>query len=290
MGATGITGMPWADVVWRHLEPLHALVYFAPEHRAACDRLGLTGGWMAYFASRSAPLGPVPADVVVATFYNFHPRMVRRALPDAWSHTTPHDMVATRYDAIDGVLDRVLAEHRQSDWVRSLAEWGRRRLAGHGVEGRPLFAANAALEWPPDPALALWHTATLIREHRGDGHVAVLVAEGIDGCQAHVLQVARGRISAEAIRAYRGWGEHDWRAAEQGLVDRGLLEGGGRLTVRGQRFADHVDRRTSELSSRLVGTDDVDGIAGHLSAVAGAVATSGDIPYPNPMGVPQPDG
>ena len=289
MGGTSGVGLPWADVVWRHLEPFHALVYFAPEHREACDRLGLQGGWMAYFASRSAPLGNVPADVVVATFYNFHPDMVRRALPDAWEHTSPAAMVATRYDVIDVVVDRVLGGQRQAHWLRALAEWGRRHLSGRRVEGRPLFAANAALEWPTEPALAVWHAATLVREHRGDGHVAVLAAEGIDGCQAHVLQVARGRISAEAIRAYRGWGEADWQAAEDDLRNRGVLDHHGRLSDRGRRLTDHVDRRTTELSSGLVGSEDVEAVGGHLRVLARVVAESGDVPYPNPMGVPRPE-
>jgi hypothetical protein len=75
--------------LWATLETLHDVTYFADGVRPAGVALGLKGFWMTYFAFRAAPLGPVPAAVVIAAFGGFRPAMVARALPDAWSRTTP---------------------------------------------------------------------------------------------------------------------------------------------------------------------------------------------------------
>src|SRR5437868_3965299 len=175
-----------ARAMWALYEPIHAVAYFAPEALAALESAGLRGFWRGYFAGRAAPLGAVGAGVVTATFYGFHPDFVARAVPSIWDLASPAAVLDARLAGIDAALGPLLAGHDVSPAVERL----RRALDGSDAAGRPLYAANAELTWPTDPHLALWHACTLIREHRGDGHVAALVGAGVDGCAAHLLRVA----------------------------------------------------------------------------------------------------
>src|SRR6185369_12513503 len=106
----GATQVHPSRLAWKMLEPYHAMIYFVPEAREANAAAGLKGYWMGYFASRAAPLGPVSANVVAATFYNFHPRMVARSIPDAWSFSSPQKVIAARYSSADAVLRRLLGD------------------------------------------------------------------------------------------------------------------------------------------------------------------------------------
>lgn len=280
-----------ANLLWRHLEPYHALVYFAPEHREACDRAGLRGGWMAYFASRSAPLGRVPAAVVSALFYNFHPAMVARALPDAWSYTTPETILEARVRAMDGALGRVLGDHLESPGLQQAAELAVVAAGDADTAGRPMFAANRALDPPDAPHLRLWHAATMLREHRGDGHVAVLAAHEIDGCQAHVLQVAAGIIDRDQLQPHRGWSDEDWDGATDRLVTRGWLTREGELTADGQRMRDEVQQRTDRLAAtplQGLGETRARQLLEAMRPLTERIVAAREIPYPNAMGVPAP--
>ncbi len=149
--------------MWWALEPYHAMVYFAPEARAAYGAAGLKGGWMGYFASRSAPMGPVPAEVVVATFYHFHPRLVHRAIPDAWTLSSPERVLAARYEGADTALRRLLGPVGGAAGLAEAAGLARRAAEGCDPAGRALFAGHASLPWPDGPRLALWHAATPTR-------------------------------------------------------------------------------------------------------------------------------
>ena len=88
--------------------------------------------------------------------------------------------------------------------------------------GRALFAATAALPRPADPLDALWHDVTALREFRGDGHVAALVAAGLTGCSANRLMYALGLVPANQ-RERRGWSEPEWERALGELLERGWL-------------------------------------------------------------------
>ena len=92
---------PRARALWRVFEPYHAVVYFAPDVKSAFEDLGLPGFWRGYFASRAAPMGPVPAEVAIATFYNFHPAMVRRAMSETWARAAPAAVTAARVRLAD---------------------------------------------------------------------------------------------------------------------------------------------------------------------------------------------
>ena len=172
-----------ARAAHRVLEAVHTQIYFVPEAGEHYAAAGVPGGMRGYFASRSAALGRVPAEVVIATFYNFAPSAVRKAIPSAWEQSSPEAMLAARYAAVDAALRRLLPDAIGSDELTEAADIARDATSAAGIEGRPLFAAHAALEWPAEPHLQLWHAATLLREHRGDGHIAALVQAGLPGTE-----------------------------------------------------------------------------------------------------------
>src|SRR5688572_12971824 len=162
-------------LVWQYGEPIHAVMFFAPERKDATDRLGLKGGWMSYFGCRAAPLGAASAAVVTSVFYGFHPTMVQRSIPDAWSYASPSQLLEARLSAMDAALRRVLADAVDGPDVRRAAALATAAVESGDFSGRALGAANAALADPGEPHLQLWQALGAIREARGDGHVTCLV-------------------------------------------------------------------------------------------------------------------
>lgn len=234
----------------RAIDPLHSLVYFVPEAKDEFTRIGLRGERLSYFASRSAPMGPVPAAVTVATFYNFNPELVARHIPRAWTLAAPEDVLAARLVVADRALRRLLGDDvAGGPEVAELLDLTREATAGLRPEGRPLYAAHAELPWPDAPHLALWHAITLLREYRGDGHVAALLAAGLTGVEALVTHTLTGRgFTVAAAQATRGWSEDEWAAAEAALRERGLADGDG-LTADGERVRAELETRTDELAA-----------------------------------------
>lgn len=282
-------GSNLARGLWQLIETIHAVVYFEPEAKAIYGRAGLKGYWMGYFASRSAAFGTAPAEVVIATFHNFHPAMVRRAIPDAWSFSTPQKVLEARYE----VATKALADHLEPsvsvEQIATAAELARRAAEACDPAGRSLFAAHASLDWPAAPTLELWHACTLLREFRGDGHVACLTASGIDGCEAHVLFAASEGIDRSVYLASRGWSDQDWSAAMGRLQDRGLMEGDV-LTERGRALRARIESDTdrASLSGWEALGDDVDRFVDAITPAVLAIVESGAVPFPNPVGLPRP--
>src|SRR3954447_8897498 len=234
-----------ARAAHRYLEPLHTLVYFVPENGERYAALGIKGAMRGYFASRSAPFGQVSAEVVVATFYNFAPGQVCKAIPSVWEDTTPEAVLEARLDGADAALRRLLPDDVDSDEMRRAAELARDATTACDIVGRPLFAAHAALPWPQPAHLQLWHAATLLREHRGDGHIAALVLAGLSGLDASLTYVATGKGMPDDLqRQTRGYDEDEWATGKQRLVDAGLLAATGGLTEDGQSLRDDIEART----------------------------------------------
>jgi hypothetical protein len=277
--------------MWPLFEAYHATIYFAPEACQAYRALGLKGGWMGYFASRSAPFGPAPPNLVIAVFFNFHPAMVARALPDAWSLATPEDVLAARLRAADAALRRLLPEHVDGPEMAQAAALAREAAEAPPLAGRPLYAALRSLPWPEADHLALWHATTLLREHRGDGHVAALTAAGLDGCEAHVTLAATGVVPRETLQQNRWWSDDDWAQAEARLVGRGWLDSNGRITEAGragrQQVEDTTDALAGEPWARL-GSERTERLRELLGPLARAITERGGLPVPNPMGAPAP--
>ena len=239
---------------WRALEALHGMVYFVPEAAEEYAAIGLRGNRAGYFASRSAAMGAVDAEVVIATFFNFYPDLVRRAMDGAWSLASPVDVLAARSRVVDRALRRGLGEHLDGAEMSELAGLVRRaaETAAQHPEGRPLFAGHAALAWPDEPHLVVWHAQTLLREFRGDGHVAALTVEGVRGVDALLIHAATGDVPAGVLQATRAWPDDEWRAAADALRSRGWLTGDAGLTLTdaGRRHRDWVEARTDELAAR----------------------------------------
>jgi hypothetical protein len=181
--------------LWSRLEPIHVVTYFSPEVRAALSGAGYKGFWMGYFAGRAAPMGPVGPEVVFATFYNFSIAHVRRAIPDAWAFAPPSAALQAREQGSAAALRRAFAGKDLAGAVQTAAVLARAAAESAPMEGRVLFAANRALPWPAEPAAVLWQACTLLREHRGDGHVAALAAAGIGGPSARNNSVLPGTES-----------------------------------------------------------------------------------------------
>lgn len=271
--------------LWHVLEHVHAVTYFAPECRDATRSIGLRGFWMGYFAARAAPLGPVAPGVVEAIFATFAPAMVRRALPDAWDFADPEAVVEARHGAAARALRRLApdVEAVADDVVPVLESC----VARAPTTGRPLFGANRELTLPADPVGALWQLATSLREHRGDGHVAALVAADLSGCAPHLLLAAERCLTDELVHEARGWTPEEVARVRADLRRRGLLDGASVLTAAGAELRRTVEETTDALAARAFEpVDDVDALVGRLAVVARAVSASGTVPYPNPMGLP----
>lgn len=280
-----------ARAMWEVLEPYHAVTYFAPEARTAADEAGLVGGWMAYFASRAAPLGPVPAEVVIAVFYNFHPAMVQRAIPAAWQRAAPADVLDARLAGVDSALRRLLGDAVTSAELIEAATIAREAATACDSYGRPLFAANASLPWPDAPHLVLWTAATRLREHRDDGHIAALLTAGIDPCEAHITLAGVGAVLPADQRRYRGWSGEEWESAVARLQRRGWLRSDGALSAAGRRARATVERITDELAAppwQHIGRERSLRLWRQMRELSGQIIDGGGVPVPNPMGLPWP--
>jgi hypothetical protein len=270
-------------------EPVHAVTYFSPEARTALDGLGFRGFWMGYFAARSAPFGLVPPEVVTATFYNFTPERVAKALRAAWGIASPADALRVRVDSAAAALRRYGVTDDEATAAAELAE----KAARHApLDGRPLFAANAALHWPDDPVARLWHAVTLLREQRGDGHVAVLCMLGVSGRESNVLHAAAGRVPQEMIMRSRDYDEQQWEQYRASLARRGLLDDDGALTDAGRDVKQRIEDSTDRLAlSALEALDDdeVERLFRALTPITRKVVAAGDVPAATPMGLGRDD-
>jgi hypothetical protein len=234
----------------RAIEPLHALIYFVPEIEQELTAVGLRPGRMCYFASRSAPMGPVSAGVATATFYNFNPSLVAHFIPRAWTLASPDTIVAARFAAADLALRRLLgSDVIESDELTEAAGLAREATTALRPEGRPLYAGHADLDWPDESHLVLFHAATLLREYRGDGHIAALLGAGLSGLEAIVTHTATGNGFTEgAAKLLRGWSEEQWGAAVADLRTRGLLDGSG-LTPAGKELRERIEDDTDRMDT-----------------------------------------
>jgi hypothetical protein len=224
----------WGRRAWAALEAVHVPSYFSPESREELKALGLRPS-LAYFPVRAAAMGAVPAEVVEATFYVFAPSLVRHVVPACWSVASPEQVLAARHRAVEATLHRLLdpvvtqAPHALDEAV----ELAREACAGLPTAGHPLYAGHAALPWPDDRWGQLWLAATLLREHRGDGHVAALVTHDLDPVEAMVTSLLAGSVVSEHfLRRSRGWTDDEWLAGTRRLLDRGLVtDVGGSLSL-----------------------------------------------------------
>ncbi len=290
----------FARSMWWHLEMIHAVTYFAPESRQAAEALGLRGFWRSYFGFRAAPLGRCSAGVVEAAFFGFAPAMVRQAIPDVWDRADPTALLAARASSASSALRRVAPSIDRVSLAPVVARLHECAMAPGSAGGRPLFAANRDVavvdghdghDGLGDPVTRLWQSCTTLREHRGDGHIAAWVANGLSAPEVAVLFVSDTAIPDDVLQSNRGWTDAEWSAARDSLVSRGLLVGGG-VTPAGQAARAAVEQTTNRLAAERfsgLSADERRVMLDVLGEPTAEIAASGLIPFPNPMGLPPSD-
>ncbi|MEE1811095.1 MULTISPECIES: SCO6745 family protein [Streptomyces] len=274
--------------LWLRTEPLHAVIYFDEECRGIGRSVGLKGFWMGYFATRTAPMGPVLPETATAALAVFAPGMVARALPAAWQIVTPERLTDLRAQLAARALRRLVPG------IDTLAEQLTPPLAAMVEDAsalaRPLFAANRPLCERADPVERLWQLTTALREFRGDAHAAALADHGLDAPEALVLAAATDRVPREGIQLDRGWSDMEWAAAEERLRSRGLIDAESAVTPRGREERDLIEDATDRLAARLLRplTDSmVDALLAALELPTRQVLEAELLPFPNPIGLPR---
>ncbi|MFJ7199289.1 MULTISPECIES: hypothetical protein [unclassified Streptomyces] len=233
------------------VNPLHSTFYFSPDLGKEFGELGIDDSNAAYFAARSAAMGAAGPGTVTAAFYNFSHDLVARHLPAVWSVASPQAVLDARLRAADATLRRLLGEEIiASPELAEAAELALRAAEGCTRHARPLYAAHADLPVPEEPHLAFWHAAALLREHRGDGHLAALLTAGLDPLEALVSHTATGKgMSPRWVLATRGWRREDWDAACERLRGRGLLDAEGELTEAGVALRAELEEATDRMDA-----------------------------------------
>ena len=232
------------------VEPIGLIPYSADEPNETMFALGFTNYWDTYFAGRAAPLGIVPAEVVDALFYNFAPGEVARHIPKVWRTTTPEAAIAARQAGCANALRRILGDHITSPAFIRTVELLTKAATGAPVEGRPMYAALRALPLPDDPVVRLFHAASLLREHRGDGHIAALMSEGVGGLEAHALLALDMGMPAEKFGRIHHLPAAQIAAVVDGMRGRGLIGADGWLTEQGRAVKQRVEARTDDLAAK----------------------------------------
>jgi hypothetical protein len=259
------------------VEPIGLVPYFADESDEALMTLGLRNQWDAYFAGRAAPLGRgVPAEVVHALFYNFAPGEVARHIPRVWDLTTPEAALAAREQGCVAGLRRILGELADDPAVARAADLLVKAATSAPVEGRALYAALRVLPVPQEPVARLWHAATLLREHRGDGHIVALMAEGVGGTEAHVLHALSVDMPATEFGRVSHLPAAQLSAVIDGMRARGLVGADGWLTAAGRATKERVEALTDRLAEApydALDPSELDRLVADLEPISTAIRT-----------------
>lgn len=279
----------FARQMWHQLEPLHALFWYSPDVFAEARALGydVETRWPSYFAWRAAPLGAAGGAAVSAAFYSFSPRTVAEHIPAAWEVAPPGRVLEARLRAVDRMYRTLLGDDAGNPDLAEAAELARAAAEAASTAGRPIAAANADLPWPDEPHLVLWHAIGILREQRGDGHVAALLTRGLDPVEALVSFAAVGAAPEETF-ASRGWTDEEWSAARDRLASRGLVDADGAATVRGRELRDDVERTTDDLAYepwRTLGAAKADRLAQLTMPILVKVLETGLMPAQNTLGI-----
>jgi hypothetical protein len=232
------------------VEPIGVIPYSADEPNEAMFALGFTNYWDTYFAGRAAPLGLAPAEVVDALFYNFAPGEVARHIPKVWGTTTPEAAIAARQLGCVTALRRILGDHVDSPAFARAADLLLKAATSAPFEGRPMYAALRAIPIPEHVVARLFHAASLLREHRGDGHIAALMIEGVGGLEAHVLLALDMDMPAEKFGRIHHLPTAQLAAVIGGMRDRGLIGDDGWLSAPGRAVKQRVEALTDDLAAK----------------------------------------
>src|SRR6201991_1932898 len=232
------------------LEPICLVTCMADECNQEMPALGHRTYWDGYFASRAAPLGRVPAEVVHAAFYSFADGEVARHIPSAWETIPPEASLAGRIRGSAASLRRILGDElADSPGLARAADLTTKAATSAPVEGRVMYAGMRTLPVPGDPVARLWHSATMLREHRGDGHIAALVGARIGGTEAHVLSALEmGIYPPESFGRIHHLPKKRLAEVMDGLRERGLVDTDGYFTDAGREAKQRIEDLTDELA------------------------------------------
>jgi hypothetical protein len=113
-----------------------------------------------------------------------------------------------------------------------------------------MYAALRAIPIPDDVVARLFHAASLLREHRGDGHIAALMIEGVGGLEAHVLLALDMGMRAEKFGRIHHLPAAQLAAVIDGMRDRGLIGDDGWLSEQGCAAKQRVETLTDDLAAK----------------------------------------
>jgi hypothetical protein len=274
------------------LEPVAGQVYFAPEAHEAYQRLGFAGSpatrrgvqspdGPAYFTSRGSVLGQVPGPVVAAAFGVFNPEAVLPSVAHGWTLTDAPTICAARTEAGTGQLVRVLGE--RPDGVEQARSLLARAVEPLRPEGKALFSGLLSLGLPGAPVGDAWRLADLLREFRGDAHIAAWTSAGFDATEIGLLTEAFWGLPLRSYVRTRAWTPAQLDAAEERLVARDLLADGG-LTDRGRTEREAVEEATDRMCEPIVRAlgDDLPALLDILRPWGQAVREAGGYPASGP--------
>lgn len=240
---------PVARRLYQLIEPICLVNFFSDEPNEALAALGFGNYWDGYFASRSAPLGRVPAEVVHAAFYSFADGEVARHIPSVWETATPEAAYAARVQGCVAALRRILGDLVETPGLARAAELMAKAAISAPTEGRVMYAGLRTLAMPSEPVALLWHAANMLREHRCDGHIAALVTERIGGTESHVLSALDMDIyPAETFGRIHHLPKARLAEVMDGLRARGIVDDDGRFTAAGRATKDRIESLTDDLA------------------------------------------
>jgi hypothetical protein len=226
-------------------EPIGANVYFAPEAHANYAKLGLAGFGAAYFCSRGASLGKPSGLVVTSAFGVFSPAIVVPSVDEGWSKTAPEALLDARYDGATASLRRLLGEPDVRDLGRAVELLQRGLDASEGA-GHPLFSGLKSLPFPTDPIGQLWRVCDMLREHRGDSHIAVWTRAMVAPIEIQLMSELQMGIPLKTYSATRGWTGAQMDAAIEGMRQKGWMDGGA-FTSDGTALRERIEADTDEM-------------------------------------------
>ena len=231
-------------------EPIGANVYFAPEAHQRYLALGLQSMGNGYFCSRSASMGKPSGLVVTAAFGVFNPAVVVPAVESGWAITEPGPLLQARYDGAVASLRRLLGEPDPRLLSRAV-ELLRRGLEEAEGAGHPLFSGLKGLPWPTEPLGQLWRCCDMVREHRGDSHIAVWTRAMVKPIEIQLMSELQLGISLKTYSMTRGWSIEQMDRALDEMRERGWVEG-EMFTQEGRVFRDQIESDTDDMETPVV--------------------------------------
>jgi hypothetical protein len=274
------------------LEPIVAQVYFSPECHRAYEALGFDGSsgardgvelpdGPAYFTSRGSLLGQVRGSVVAAAFGVFNPEVVVPCVELGWQRTDAATICAARTEGGVAQLRRIVGDDPHGlDRANELLA---RAVEPLRPEGRTLFAGLCALGVPDDPLTALWRRGDMLREYRGDSHIAAWVSAGLDATEIGLLTELYWGLALRSYARTRAWTAEQFDAATERLEAKGWIADGG-FTAAGRELRERIELDTDVQVQPAIDAlgDDVDELLGILTPWGVAIRDAKGYPASGP--------